>query len=78
MLSVTISSQDILYSATKQKKLMAKNAKRAKVTDKPTLWAAVERGDEDTVHRLLTLCCDVDERYRGWTPLMKAAEKATR
>ena len=39
------------------------------------MWAAVENGDEDTVHALLTIGCDVDERYMGWTPLMKAAEE---
>ena len=53
----------------------ARKAKRAKVTQKPRLWAAVENGDEDTVHALLTIGCDVDERYMGWTPLMKAAEE---
>ena len=59
----------------KRKSWQSENAKRAKVTEKPTLWAAVERGDEDTVHALLTIGCDVDERYKGWTPLMKAAEE---
>ena len=52
-----------------------RKAKRAKVTQKPRLWAAVENGDEDTVHALLTIGCEVDERYMGWTPLMKAAEE---
>ena len=52
-----------------------RKAKRAKVTQKPPLWAAVENGDEDTVHGLLTIGCDVDEKYMGWTPLMKAAEE---
>ena len=52
-----------------------RKAKRAKVTQKPPLWAAVENGDEDTVHALLAVGCDVDERYMGWTPLMKAAEE---
>ena len=52
-----------------------KHAKRAKLTQKPRLWAAVEDGDEDTVHALLTIGCNVDERYMGWTPLMKAAEE---
>ena len=59
----------------KRKSWQSENAKRAKVTEKPTLWAAVGRGDEDTVHCLLTIGCDVDERYKGWTPLMKAAEE---
>ena len=82
-------SQDILYSAGKvvmerpkanrARSMMwserTRKAKRAKVTQKPPLWAAVENGDEDTVHGLLTIGCDVDERYMGWTPLMKAAEE---
>ena len=42
---------------------------------KPRLWAAVEKGDEDSVHELLTLGSPVDETYMGWTPLMKAAEE---
>ena len=82
-------SQDILYSAGKvvmespkaigaRKRLWserAKHAKRAKVTQKPTLWTAVENGDEEAVLALLTVGCDVNERYMGWTPLMKAAEE---
>ena len=52
-----------------------RKAKRAKVTQKPPLWAAVENGHENTVHGLLTIGCDVDESYMGFTPLMKAAEE---
>ena len=42
---------------------------------KPELWAAVETGDEQKVRLLLTEFCDPDQRYQGWTPLMKAAEE---
>jgi hypothetical protein len=41
----------------------------------PPLWKALEEGDLDSCRRLLddpTL--DVDESYKFWTPLMKAAE----
>ena len=42
---------------------------------KPDLWAAVELGDEAAVTRLLKEGRDPDERYSGWTPLMKASEE---
>ena len=42
---------------------------------KLTLWAAAESGDEDTLDLLLRQGCYVDERFMGWTPLMKAAEE---
>jgi len=42
---------------------------------KPALWAAVENGDPDVVSRWLVLGVNIEERYRGWTPLMKAAEE---
>lgn len=42
---------------------------------KPELWAAVERGDGACVRILLGDGRDMDERYQGWTPLMKAAEE---
>jgi len=49
---------------------------------KSPLWLAVENGDSLDVWELLfdgkdydpPLWSDVDVRYRGWTPLMKAAE----
>ena len=42
---------------------------------KPELWAAVERGDEATVRRLLMGGADAEETYQSWSPLMKAAEE---
>ena len=41
---------------------------------KPDLWGAVELGDEAAVTRLLEEGRDPNERYSGWTPLMKASE----
>jgi len=42
------------------------------------LWKAVEDGNSARVLELLRDpeegCVDVDVRYRGWTPLMKAAD----
>ena len=37
------------------------------------LWRAVEVGDVALVARLLREGADPEERYQGWTPLMKAA-----
>ena len=42
---------------------------------KPDLWDAVERGDSVKVGQLLNERCDSNEKYQGWTPLMKAAEE---
>ena len=42
---------------------------------KPALWDAVERGDVDTVIRLLLDGHDPRLKFQGWTPLMKAAEE---
>ena len=42
---------------------------------RPELWAAVERGDEASVERLIQEGKDVEEKYDGWSPLMKAAEE---
>ena len=42
---------------------------------KPDLWDAVERGDYVIVDQLLTKGCDIEEKYKGWTSLMKAAEE---
>ena len=43
---------------------------------KPRLWQAVEDGDEVCVRRLLAEgAVDVEEKFRGWSPLMKAAEE---
>lgn len=35
----------------------------------------MERGDEATVQRLITEGKDIEEKYDGWSPLMKAAEE---
>ena len=70
--------QYILYSAGKvfmQEPRQAKRAKSTHAPHKPSLWEAVEKGDEDSVHDLLTSGSPVDETYKGWTPLMKAAEE---
>ena len=42
---------------------------------KPELWAAAERCDELAVQQQLIQGMDPDEKYDGWTPLMKAAEE---
>ena len=42
---------------------------------KPDLWDAVERGDSVKVGQLLNERCDPNEKYQGWTSLMKAAEE---
>ena len=42
---------------------------------KPDLWAAVERGDEVAVQRLIQEGQDIEEKYDGWSPLMKASEE---
>ena len=41
---------------------------------KPELWAAAEQNDIETLEKLLSQCMDVDEKFEGWTPLMKASE----
>ena len=43
-------------------------------TTKPPLWRAVENGDVDAARFLLETGSDVNERWQGWTPLMKASE----
>lgn len=42
---------------------------------KPDLWAAVERADEGAVQTLLQQGKNPEEKYKGWTPLMKASEE---
>lgn len=42
---------------------------------KPELWEAVEFGDEARVLSLLQQGSDPEEKFQGWTPLMKAAEE---
>lgn len=41
----------------------------------PPLCAALAVGDVAETMRLFNAACDVQERYEGWTPLMKAAEE---
>jgi len=42
---------------------------------KPSLWSAAEAGDAEQVRKLLEAGADPEERFEGWTPLMKAAEE---
>ena len=42
---------------------------------KSDLWKAIEAGDDASVADLLHQGADAEERYKGWTPLMKAAEE---
>ena len=42
---------------------------------KPDLWAAVEKNDVALVQHLLALGEDPEEKFEGWSPLMKAAEE---
>lgn len=44
---------------------------------KPELWAAVEKSDEAAVQQLLAAGKDTEEKYEGWTPLMKASEEGS-
>ena len=43
----------------------------------PELWAAVERSDKVAVQRLLNEGADPEEKFEGWTPLMKASEEGS-
>jgi len=43
--------------------------------DKSLLWAAVEKGEEETVKKLIDDNVDIEEKFKGWSPLMKAAEE---
>ena len=45
------------------------------VQQKPALWGAVEDGSLENVCVLLQGGADVEEKFRGWSPLMKAAEE---
>ena len=42
---------------------------------KPELWAAVEHNEYFLVQQLVTQGVDINEKYEGWTPFMKAAEE---
>ena len=42
---------------------------------KAHLWAAVETGDQPQVQHLLDIGAEVEEKFRGWSPLMKASEE---
>ena len=42
---------------------------------KPELWAAAEQNDTAKVDELLCQGKDPDEKFQGWTPLMKASEE---
>ena len=41
---------------------------------KPELWAAVESNDPASVQKLIMLGHNLEEKYQGWSPCMKAAE----
>lgn len=43
--------------------------------EKPELWAAIENKDVGAVNTLLAQGKDPEERFEGWTPLMKASEE---
>ena len=42
---------------------------------KPPLWEAVENNQVDQVIKLIDEGCNIEEKWKGWTPLMKAAEE---
>lgn len=42
---------------------------------KPDLWRAVESGEADEVRLCLSRGDDAEEKYLGWSPLMKASEE---
>lgn len=42
---------------------------------KPDLWAAIEAGEQQQVQHLLDTGADVEEKFKSWSPLMKAAEE---
>ena len=44
---------------------------------KPELWAAVEKSDVSLVQQLLAAGKDPEEKFEGWTPLMKASEEGS-
>ena len=48
---------------------------RREVEKKPAIWAAVENGDEELVAKLISEDADIEETWKGWPPLMKAAEE---
>ena len=52
-----------------------RNNKRSEGKVKPDLWAAVEMNDEAGVQQLLALGKDPEEKFEGWSPLMKSAEE---
>ena len=43
--------------------------------DKPELWAACERNDAEAAEQMLLQGKNIEEKFQGWTPLMKAAEE---
>jgi len=61
--------------ARRQRSRSRGDAEQRAKQGKPALWAAVERGDETAVRTLLERGRLPEEEYRGWTPLMKAAEE---
>ena len=52
-----------------------KSSKDGLSDPKPELWAAVENGDVALVQKLLQNDASVNDTYKAWTPVMKAAEE---
>ena len=52
-----------------------KSSKDGLSDPKPELWAAVENGDVALVQKLLQNGASVNDTYKAWTPVMKAAEE---
>ena len=50
---------------------------RGEKKNKPELWAAIERSDAVAVGRLLQSGADTEEKFEGWSPLMKASEEGS-
>ena len=42
---------------------------------KPELWHACERNDAEAAEQMLNQGKDIEGKFQGWTPLMKAAEE---
>ena len=63
-----------LHEASTPLLMQQEHVEELNMDTKPDVWRAVEVGDESRVYQLLKSGSNLEERYRGWTPLMKAAE----
>ena len=61
-------------SPSRKVRKRGKNSRR-RIRTKPELWRAVENGNLAHVRMLLDDNVDVEEKFDGWSPLMKAAEE---